>query len=222
MVRHTADSVNDIQAVSVFLTMLGSADYARGELMEYQELLRYQVTAGIILINIIIFALVNLKVIGVDKLGSSYMETIQNRQFYRVVSSAFTQKEFMHLACNMYSLYNIGRTLEHALGSNLFALCYIVIMVVGGLMSARIHKKGSPFTLSIGASGVICGLLGIYMVIAYTVFGFGGIRSLIPTIILLIAMTASNRIDSIGHFTGLFIGIVCGFVLVNVYSFGYR
>ncbi len=149
--------------------------------MEYLELLRYQVTAGLILINIIIFALVNLKVIGVDKMGSSYIETIQNRQFYRVVSSAFTQKEFMHLACNMY-------------------------------------KKGSPFTLSIGASGVICGLLGIYMVIAYKVFGVGGIRSLIPTIILLIAMTASNRIDSIGHFTGLFVGIICGFVLVNVYS----
>ena len=189
--------------------------------MEYQELLRYQVTAGIILINIIVFALVNLKVIGVDKLGSSYIETIQNRQFYRVVSSAFTQKEFMHLACNMYSLYNIGSALEHALGSDLYAGCYIAIMLVGGLMSARIHKKGSPFTLSIGASGVICGLLGIYMVIAYTVFGFGGIRSLIPTIVLLVAMTASERIDSIGHFTGLFVGIICGFVLVNVYSFGH-
>lgn len=188
--------------------------------MEILELVRYPVTAGIIVINIIIFALVNLKTIEVDKLGSSYMETIQNKQWYRVVSSAFTQREPMHLICNMYSLYNIGRTLEHALDSRLYAICYAVIMVAGGLMSARFHKKGSPFTFSIGASGVICGLLGIYMVIAFTVFGFGGIRSLIPTIILLIAMTASSRIDSIGHFTGLFVGIVCGFVLVNIYSFG--
>ena len=89
------------------------------------------------------------------------------------------------------------------------------------MLSARLHKKGSPFTYSIGASGVICGLLGIYIIIAYSVFGFGGIRSLIPTIVLLIAMTASKRIDSIGHFTGLLVGIICGFVLVNVYSFGY-
>jgi rhomboid protease GluP len=59
------------------------------------------------------------------------------------------------------------------------------------------------------------------MVIAFRVFGFGGIRSLIPTIILLIAMTTSKRIDSIGHFTGLIVGIICGFVLVSLYSYGY-
>ena len=79
--------------------------------MEIQELARYPVTMGIIAINILVFALVNLKAIGVDKLGSSYMETIQNKQLYRAVSSAFTQKEIMHLVCNMYSLYNIGKTL---------------------------------------------------------------------------------------------------------------
>ncbi len=190
--------------------------------VEILELARYPVTAGIIVINIIIFALVNLKTIEVNKLGSSYMETIQNKQWYRVVLSAFTQREPMHLICNMYSLYNIGRTLEHILNSRLYAICYAVIMVSGGIMSARLHKKGSPFTYSIGASGVICGLLGIYMVIAFTVFGFGGIRSLIPTIVLLVAMTASKRIDSIGHFTGLFVGLICGFALVSIYSFGYQ
>ena len=95
-------------------------------------------------------------------------------------------------------------------------------MISGGLVSARLHKKGSPFTLSIGASGVICGLLGIYMVIAYSVFGFGGLKSLIPTIVLLAAMTTSKKIDSIGHFTGLEAGIICGIVLVNVYAFGYQ
>ena len=188
--------------------------------MGYQELFRYPVTSGIILLNIIVFALVNLRVVGVDKLGSSYMDTIQNKQLYRAVSSAFTQREILHLACNMYSLYNIGRILERALDSELYAICYSVIMVVGGLMSARLHKKGKPFTHSIGASGVICGLLGIYMVIAFSVYGFGGIKSLLPTIVLLLAMTTSKRIDSIGHFTGLFVGIVCGLVLVNVYSFG--
>ncbi|WP_029231701.1 rhomboid family intramembrane serine protease [Butyrivibrio sp. VCB2006] len=188
--------------------------------MGFQELMRYPVTSVIIAINIIVFALVNLKAIGVNRLGSSYMDTIQNRQLHRVVTSAFTQREIMHLACNMYSLYNIGTTLEYALDSGLYALCYAVIMIAGGLVSARLHKNGSPFTLSIGASGVICGLLGIYMVIAYSVFGFGGIRSLIPTIVLLIAMTTSKKIDSIGHFTGLVSGIICGIVLVSVYSFG--
>ena len=72
------------------------------------ELLNYPVTTGIIAINILIFALVNLKKLDIEQLGSSYMTTIQNKQVYRVVTSAFTQREVMHLVCNMYSLYNIG------------------------------------------------------------------------------------------------------------------
>ena len=111
--------------------------------------------------------------------------------------------------------------LSDALNSRRYAICYAVIMVAGGMLSARLHKKGSPFTHSIGASGVICGLLGIYMVIAFRVFGFGGIKSLFPTIVLLVAMTTSKRIDSIGNFTGLFVGIVCGIVLVSAYAFGF-
>ena len=188
--------------------------------MEQLEFFQYPATSVIILINMIVFGLVNLKIIGTDMLGSSYMKTIQNHQYHRILTSAFTQREFMHLACNMYSLYNIGTVLEYALDTKLFALCYGIIMIIGGYISARVKKKSEPFTLSIGASGVICGLLGVYMVIAFSVWGFGGIRSMIPTIVLLVAMTMSKRIDSIGHFTGLLTGIICGVVLVNIYSFG--
>ncbi len=177
------------------------------------------VTTIIILINIAIFGLVNTKKLDVGSLGSSYMMTIQNHQYHRVITSAFTQREVMHLFCNMYSLYNIGTTLERALGKGLYILFYALIMVVGGLLSARIKKKKSPFTLSIGASGVLCGLFGIYMVIAFSIWGFAGIRSMIPTIVILVAMTLSPKIDSVGHFTGLLTGLICGIVVVNMYSF---
>ena len=188
-------------------------------IMQMINFTQYPVTFTIIGINIIVFILINLKKIDISVLGSSYIKTLQEKEFYRVITSAFTQKEILHLACNMYSLYNIGRILEHALGLAIFPICYAVIMIVGGAASARIHKKGSPFTLSIGASGVICGLLGIYMVIAFSVMGFSGLRSMIPTIVLLALMTTSKRIDSIGHFTGLITGILCGIVLVMRFTF---
>jgi rhomboid protease GluP len=183
----------------------------------YFDFAAYPVTYGIMAANIIIFILINLKVVSVSKLGSSYITSLQEKQYYRIVTAAFTQREFLHLACNMYSLYNIGRVMEHALKSELYAICYAVIMLVGGLVSARIHKKTSPFVLCIGASGVICGLLGIYVVIAYSVMGFSAIRSMLPTFAILALMTTSKKIDSIGHFTGLIAGIICGLVLVNVY-----
>ncbi|MCR5343576.1 MAG: rhomboid family intramembrane serine protease [Butyrivibrio sp.] len=188
--------------------------------MQTINLADYPITYGIIAINIVIFILINIKKLNISQLGSSYIKSIQEKQYYRIVTAAFTQKEFLHLACNMYSLYNIGRVLEHMLGAWRYALCYAVIMLFGGFLSARIHKKSAPFTLCIGASGVICGLLGIYMVIAFSVRGFAGLKSMIPTIVLLALMTTSKKIDSIGHFTGLIIGIICGIILINVYSFG--
>ena len=170
----------------------------------------YPVTYAIIGINIIIFILINLKKLSIEKLGSSYMLSLQEKQYYRIVTAAFTQKEFLHLACNMYSLYNLGSVLEFALGPWLFGGSYAVLMLFGGALSARIHKKSSPFTLSIGASGVICGLIGIYIVMAVSAVGFSALRSMLPTIVLLALMTTSRKIDSIGHFTGLVLGLLCG------------
>ena len=53
--------------------------------MEIQELARYPVTAGIIAINILVFALVNLKAIGVDIGGRCYIKKIQNKRGQNVV-----------------------------------------------------------------------------------------------------------------------------------------
>ena len=174
------------------------------------------VTFTIIGLNILVFALINLKILDVKQLGTSYMLTVQKKQYYRLISSAFTQKEFLHLLCNMYSLYNIGFFLEKYLGTISYVISYVVITLLGGYISGLIHKKSSPFTLSIGSSGTLCGLLGIYLVIAVTVRGLSGIMSLLPTIVLLMLMTTSRKIDSIGHFTGLAVGIAVGAVLYFV------
>lgn len=189
--------------------------------MKTLDIAQYPVTYAIIGINFIVFLLIHAGKLHVKNLGTSYMLTLQQKQYYRIVTSAFTQAEFMHLAMNMYSLYNLGSVLEYAIGPRIYVICYGVIMLLEGILSAMIHKKKSPFTLCIGASGVLCGLLGIYMVIAYSVWGFAGIKSVIPTIAILIFMTTSPKIDSIGHFTGLAVGIICGIALINIYSFGY-
>ncbi len=90
--------------------------------------------------------------------------------------------------CGVYWKNKKGTVLERALSTKIYSICYIVIMLIGGFLSACLHKKGSPFTYSIGASGVICGLLGIYIVIAFSVLGLQGVSSVIPTIVMLIAM----------------------------------
>ncbi len=175
----------------------------------------FPATIGLIGVNIIIFILLQTKKWDTSMLATSYAMTMEGKQFYRIVSAAFTQQEPLHLIMNMGSLYNLGTVLEPYLGTKLFLFVYGIIMILGGLFSSLIHKIKSPFTRSIGASGVICGLLGIYIMIAISFKGLSAIASVAPTLLIMCLMTASKKIDSIGHFTGLAAGLVCGLCIVS-------
>lgn len=176
----------------------------------------YSVTITLILVNCLIFILIKLNKLNTRDLCSSYRSVVGGQECYRVVSSAFTHEEPLHIICNMGSLYNLGVVLEPRIGSGVFFGVYVFIMLVGGSFSVWVHKKRSPFANSIGASGVICGLLGVYIAIAVKYSGIRGVTSVLPSLAIMILMTASKKIDSIGHFTGLITGIVCGVILMNI------
>ncbi len=169
----------------------------------------YPGCAAIIALNAIVFGLIKLGKLEQQALGSSYYSTITCKETYRVFTCAFTHFEPLHILFNLASLYNIGPFMERILGSPRFVLFYVLIMIVGGYISTVLRQK-TPYTPSIGASGVICGIFGIYLAMAFIHTGFAGITSMIPTIVILLLLTFSPRIDSIGHFTGLVIGILCG------------
>lgn len=196
-----------IVAVSVLLLILVSV------LKSYTL---FSATYSLIGINTVIFILIYAKKIYFYELGLSYVSTIRAREYYRIVTAAFTHQEPWHILMNMYSLYNLGRVLEPFLGTYRFILLYAIIMILEGYISAQIHKKHKPDVYCIGASGVLCGLMGMYLVLAFLMMGFDGIRGSIPSIICLVLMTASSRIDSIGHFVGLGVGLICGGVVWQI------
>ena len=179
----------------------------------------YPATISLIVVNVIIFVLIKLKKFSSFEMGMSYPLIMDRKEYYRIVSGAFTHEEPLHIIFNMYSMYNIGCALEPALGTKLFIIIYIVILVGGGLFSFVVHGKFQQNALCIGASGTICGLLGVYAVIIFSIYGLTGLRSVISTVIILVLMTASKKIDSIGHFTGLAVGILCGMVLTKIFLF---
>ena len=126
----------------------------------------YPTTIGLIGVNIIIFILLQTKKWNTSMLATSYQMTIKEHQFYRLISSAFTQEEPLHLIMNMGSLYNLGVVLEPYLGMKRLLIHYGLIMILGGLFSSLVHKVKSPYTRSIGASGVICGILALYLYVS--------------------------------------------------------
>lgn len=173
----------------------------------------YPGCAAVIAMNILVFALIKFNKLDIQALGNSYYSSIVCKEYYRIITSAFTHYDPLHLLFNLASLYNIGPYMESVLGTAGFIFFYSLVVLLGGYISARLRKK-KPYIPSIGASGAICGIFGIYLALAFILMGFAGITSMLPTIIILLLMTFSPKIDSIGHFTGLVIGIIYGIVLV--------
>lgn len=80
-----------------------------------------------------------------------------------LVTSMFMHGGFAHIAGNMLFLFVFGDNVEHAFGSLLYAVFYLVCGVIASLA----HVMFSPESIipSLGASGAISGVLAAYLVL---------------------------------------------------------
>jgi membrane associated rhomboid family serine protease len=88
---------------------------------------------------------------------------LADKEYYRLVTSAFLHAGWGHLLWNMVSLYLFGGTLEWALGRTNFLLIYFGAVVGGNLLSLYVHRHHDY--LAYGASGGVCGVIFAYMLI---------------------------------------------------------
>lgn len=95
--------------------------------------------------------------------GIAGIAITESGEYYRFLTSMFLHVDIIHIAFNMLILYQFGAALETRMGSSKFVLLYIGSGLSGGLASILLND---PYTLSVGASGAIFGLLGAYVVYA--------------------------------------------------------
>lgn len=88
------------------------------------------------------------------------LHSLQSSAFmpYQIVSYMFLHADLSHLFFNMFALWMFGRTLEYELGSRRFLTYYMVCGVGAGLLQLAIGLL-YPFSLTVGASGAVFGLL---------------------------------------------------------------
>lgn len=171
------------------------------------------VTYIIMAICIILFILMELS--G----GSTYSQTllkyganldvlVKNGEYYRLFTCIFLHIGIMHLLCNMYSLYIIGREVENLFGK----IKYIIIFILSGIFGSIMSLAFTHNTISAGASGAIFGLLGalLYFGMHYrTYLGEAIKRSIIPIIVInLIIGFFAEGIDLAAHIGGLVGGVL--------------
>ena len=171
------------------------------------------VTYIIIAICIILFILMELSGGSTNsqvllKYGANLDALVKNGEYYRLFTCIFLHIGIMHLLCNMYSLYIIGREVENLFGK----VKYIIIFILSGIFGSIMSLAFTHNTISAGTSGAIFGLLGalLYFGMHYrTYLGEAIKRSIIPIIVVnLIIGFFAEGIDLAAHTGGLVGGVL--------------
>lgn len=178
-------------------------------------------TLFIIAINIVIFLLTaflsgsifNINSNVLSDFGAKVNILIENGQVWRLLTCAFLHAGLIHIGCNMYSLYIIGPQINQIYG----AKKYFVIYIISCITSSFLSYVMSPYSLSVGASGGIFGLMGALL--AFAIIERHKIEkrylsSLLQIIIinLFIGLSIQN-IDNFGHIGGLVGGFIVGYII---------
>lgn len=142
------------------------------------------------------------------KYGANLDVLVKNGEYYRLFTCIFLHIGIMHLLCNLYSLYVIGREVENLFGK----VKYIIIFILSGIFGSIMSLAFTHNTISAGASGAIFGLLGalLYFGMHYrTYLGEAIKRSIIPIIVInLIIGFFAEGIDLAAHIGGLVGGVL--------------
>lgn len=135
-------------------------------------------------------------------------------QWWRVLSAVFLHGGLLHIAINMFALWQVGALVERLFGHRNYLLIYLGAGVCGSFASLW----WKPSVLSVGASGAIFGLYGAlfgFMLAQHEVMPRGLMRELRSSAFAFIAFSlfagfAMPGIDNAAHLGGLAGGGVLG------------
>lgn len=138
-------------------------------------------------------------------------------QPWRMLTSTYVHVGLLHLALNMWCLWNLGVLAEQIFDRWTYFLTYTFCGLSGSLASVSLHPKG----LGAGASGAIFGLAGALISALYLGHLPVPRRVLKPILKSLVSFAAYNLvfgaivpvIDNTAHIGGLVCGLALGAIL---------
>jgi membrane associated rhomboid family serine protease len=185
------------------------------------------VSAAIVAINIVIFVAMAIatkkfgQFTGPELLawGANFGPLTVNGQWWRAFTALFVHFSPLHLAVNMWALWNVGRLTERLFGSGTQVFLY----VGAGILASLSSIAWDPSLNTVGASGAIFGLFGAFLAF------LSRQRQQIPVVILrkhwistsafvlfsLVNGAIQPGIDNAAHVGGLLSGFVLGYILAR-------
>lgn len=141
-------------------------------------------------------------------------------EWWRLLTCVFVHGGIIHIAFNMWCLWNLGMLAESLYGRWTYAAIYLICGVGSSLASVAWHP-GAP---SVGASGAIFGLAGA-LIAAFKLGEFsvprsalsGTLRSLAMFVVYnLIFGQVIGTTDNAAHIGGLITGVILGALIALV------
>lgn len=148
--------------------------------------------------------------------GADFGPLTLSGQWWRLFTSTFIHFGIIHIAFNMWCLWDLGRALELYMGRLAFAVTYLL----SGLMASLVSVAWNPWRVSAGASGAIFGVAGAYVSYLYlkkTPIDGGVARQKLKSLAIFIGYNllrgAGGGIDNSAHLGGLVAGLILGAVV---------
>lgn len=182
----------------------------------------YVITPFLIYVNTLVFLVMVFKGLGFisfkpeDLLnwGANFRPYTSNGQWWRLLTNTFLHGGIMHIVANMYGLLFVGIFLEPVIGKTKYLIAYLLTGIIASCVSIWWYSA----TISVGASGAIFGLYGVFLALLLTkVFPRDFSKAfLISTMVFIgynLLMGISGGIDNAAHIGGLLSGFIIGLIL---------
>ena len=154
------------------------------------------------------------------RFGANYGPLTLSGQWWRLLTYMFLHSGLMHIAFNMWCLWDLGALCESLYGRWTYASIYFITGIAGGLASVG----WNPVVLTVGASGAIFGLAGALISSFYLgefsvprVAIQGTLRSLLFFVGFNVLFgTFVPGIDNACHAGGLVSGLIVGALIARL------
>lgn len=152
--------------------------------------------------------------------GANFAPATQDGEWWRLGSAMFLHFGLLHLAFNMWALWDSGQWVERMYGRYRFAALYFLSGLLGNLLSLVTHTEQA---VSGGASGAIFGVYGALLSYLWLMrrqirprefrwLFWGAIGFAVVTIVFGFLV---EGIDNAAHIGGLLTGMLCGILLIR-------
>lgn len=152
--------------------------------------------------------------------GANFGPLTVSGQWWRLLTCVFVHGGLLHIAFNMWCLWDLGRLAESVYGHWTFAVVYLIT----GLSASLASVIWNPVVLSVGASGAIFGIAGA-LIASFYLGEFSlpraAMTGMLRSVVVFVGYNlffgaVIARTDNAAHIGGLLMGLLLGALIAKV------